>query len=139
LKKALADTKAIRWAEAEAAWLERCKAEEPTFVPFLYAEGQDSIPHGICIFAMSGGHQRWTIIRISPTTLALPLEEQLAALPELALCYKKQYNGAVPFVGRLKGFKYLRCMDYFQFDAEGHLVEHVNRPFRRGGCWLELR
>jgi hypothetical protein len=108
-------------------------------VPFLYADGEKTVPEGICIFGMSGGHERWTIIRISQTILALPLEEQLAAPPDLMLNYRQRYNTAVPFFGRLKGFKYLRCMDYFQFDAEGRLVEHVERPFRLGGCWVELR
>ena len=138
LKDALAATRAIRAAEFEAAWTERCKAEESTFVPFLHAEGEKRIPSGITMFGISGGHQRWTMIKIPPTILVLPLDDQLVALPELMERYRRRYSGCVPFFSTLVGFKFVRCLDYFQFDAEGRLVEHVERPFRLGGCWVEL-
>jgi hypothetical protein len=139
LEEALAATRAIRSAEFEAAWIERCKAEESTFVPFLYAEGDKRIPSGITMFGISGGHQRWTMIKIPPTILPLPLEEQLAALPDLMLKYKRRYDGAVPFFGRLTGFKFARVLDCFQFDQDGQFIEHIEKPFRLGGCWVELR
>jgi len=139
LKEALAATKAIRKAEFEVAWRACCNAEEPTFVPFLYADGEKTVPEGICFFGMTGGHERWTIIRIPPTILALPLDEQLARLPELMLGYKNQHNGAVPFFGKVVGFKFVRLLDYFQFDADGGLVGHVDYPFRCAPCSVELR
>jgi hypothetical protein len=139
LQQALAATKAIRSAEFEAAWIERCKAEEASFVPFLYADGEKTVPEGICIFGMTGGHERWTMIKIPPTILALPLEDQLAALPKLMLRYRRLHHGEVPFFGRLTGFKFARLLDYFQFDAEGRLVEHVDYPFRCAPCSVELR
>jgi hypothetical protein len=139
LDEAVAATKTIRNSEFEAAWLERCKAEEPTFVPYLYAEGEETVPSGICIFGVSGGHRRWTMIDIPSTMLELPLGEQLAALPRLMREYRRRYNGAVPFFGKLTGFKFARLLDYFQFDQDGVLIEHVERPFRCAPCSVELR
>jgi hypothetical protein len=139
LKEALAATKAIRSAEYEADFLEHCENEAPTFVPFLYADGEKTVPEGICIFGMSGGHERWTMIRIPKRILNLPLDDQLAALPDLMLRYKRRYHAEVPFFGRLTGFKFVRLLDHFQFDEDGNFVEHVERPFRLGGCWVELR
>jgi hypothetical protein len=37
--------------------------------------------------------------------------------------YKEEHNGAVPFFGKLTGFKLVRLVDYFQFDAAGRFVE----------------
>lgn len=134
LNKAAAETRAIRKAEFDAAFLERCKDQEATFVPFLYAEGEKSIPSGITMFGISGGHERWTMIKVPHTILMSPLKEQLAALPELMLRYTNQYNGAVPFFGQLVGFKFVRRVDYFQFDADGGVVGRVNYPFRCSPC-----
>jgi hypothetical protein len=138
LEKAVAATKAIRNAKFEAAWLEQCKAEAGTFVPFLNAEGQDRIPNGICIFGMTGGHRRWTMTAIPRSILDLPLDNQLVALPGLMEAYRRQHNGAVPFFGKLTGFKFVRLLDYFRFDAEGNFVEHVDRPFRCSPCSVQL-
>jgi hypothetical protein len=139
LREALAATRAIRAAEAEAAFLERCKAEASTFVPFLYADGEKTVPEGICLFGVSGGHERWTMIRIPQRILNLPLDDQLVALPKLMLRYKRRNHSEVPFFGRLTGFKFARLLDYFQFNQDGNIIEHVERPFRLGGCWVDLR
>ena len=139
LEKAVAATKAIKTAEAEAAFLLRCKAEQDAFRPYLHAEGETTIPNGICIFGISGGHERWTTVEIPKAILELPLDDQLAALAELMAAYRKRYDGACPFFGRLTGFKFVRLSDYFQFDREGRLLEHVEKPFRRGTCSVELR
>lgn len=122
-----------------ASFLERCKAEEAWFVPFIHAEGEFRIPQGICLFGITGGHDRWTTIRIPTTILELPSGEQVAKLPVLMIAYKRRYQNAVPFFGTLVGFKYARLLDYFQFDADGRLVEHVQKPFRQGECWVEFR
>jgi len=45
--------------------------------------------------------------------------------------YKSRNNGAVPFFGKLTGFKFVRCLDYFQFDEQGRLVEHVENRSER--------
>ena len=139
LEKAIAATKAIKRTEAEANFLERCKAEQETFTPYLHAEGETTIPNGICIFSVTGGHERWTTIEIPKSILELPLDNQLPALPKLMLAYRRRYNGACPFFGKLVGFKFVRLLDYFQFDREGRLLEHVEKPFRHGECWVELR
>jgi hypothetical protein len=139
LEKAVAATRAIKTAEAEAAFLERCKTEEATFVPFVHAQGESRIPSGICIFGITGGHQRWTTIEIPKAILDLPLDDQLAAVPELMRAYERRYNGAVPFFGKLTGFKFVRLLDHFQSDKHGQFIEHVEKPFRRGTCFVQLR
>jgi len=69
----------------------------------------------------------------------LPIQEQLVKVPRLMLTFKWKNAGEVPFFGKLKGFKFVRLTDYYQFDSDGRLVEHIKEPFRRGECWVELR
>ncbi len=128
-----------RGAHNPGSFLERCKAEEAMLVPFIHAEGEFRIPQGICLFGMTGGHDRWTTIRIPTTILELLIEEQVANLPVLMMAYKRKYENKVPFFGRLVGFKFVRLLDYFQFDADGRLVEQVQKTFRHGECWVKLR
>jgi len=92
--------------------------------------GERTVPSGITLFGVSGG--RWNLIEIPKTILKLSLGEQLAALPKLMAAYQRRYKGACPFFGRLTGFKFVRCLDYSQFDAEGRLVEHVAEAFSQG-------
>lgn len=139
LNAALTETKAMKRADFEAAFLEECKTEAGKFRPYVYAVGSQSVPNGICIFGISGGHQRWTNIEVSQKILALPLDEQLAALSELMLAYKRRYKGLVPFFGQLSEFKFVRLLDHFRFDAEGRLLENVNKPFRQGYVEASLR
>jgi hypothetical protein len=139
LEGAIAETKKMMAAEAEAAWLERCKAEEETFRPYIYADGEQTVPNGICIFGITGGHAQWTTVTISNPILELPLGDQLAALPELMAAYRRKYNGAVPFFGKLTGFKFVRLLDYYQFDPDGILIDHVETPFRTGYVEVSLR
>ncbi len=136
LEKAVAATRAIKEAESEATWFERCKAEQESFTPYIHADGETTVPNGICIFGITGG--KWNLIELPKTILDLPLEEQLAKLPELMMAYRRRYNGACPFFGKLTGFKFVRCLDYFQFDEQGRLVEHVEKPFRRGQCSIQF-
>lgn len=139
LQTALMNTAAIKTAEADAASLEYCKAEEGKFVPFIHAEGESRVPNGITIFGISGGHRRWTTIEIPPAILELPLAEQLEALPELMTEYRRLYNGCCPFFGKLVGFKFVRLVDYFQFDAEGQFVERIDKPYRQGQVSVSFR
>lgn len=139
LQTAIMNTAALKKAESEAAFLERCKAEEASFVPFVYAQGEKSVPSQITFFGMTGSHLRWTDIQIAKTILSLPIEEQLAKLPHLMLAYGRQYEAQVPFFGRLTGFLYVRCLDHFRFNKEGEFIERVDRPFRHGECWVDLR
>jgi hypothetical protein len=138
LELATVATTALKTAEAEAAFLERCKTEAETFVPFIHADGETTVPKGICIFGMTGGHRRWTTIEIPKAIGNLPLEKQLAAVPELMRGYKRLYNGACPFFGKLTGFKLVGLLDYSQFDQDGNFIEHVEKPFRRGSCSVQF-
>ena len=130
LQEAIAVTRQIKAAEYEAAWVEDCRAEAATFRPFLCAVGKQSVPNGICIFGMTGGHRRWTIVQVPGTVLDLPLEKQITTLPQYMQKYKTKFGGQVPFFGQLTGFKFVRLLDHLRFDAEGVFVEHVERPFR---------
>ena len=138
LERAIEATREMRANEYEAAFLERCKAEAETFRPFLCAVGTHSVPEGICLFGMTGGFKRWTMIGLPDSVLDLPLEEQIPALMPCMEEYKNRYGGQCPFFGPLLSFKFVRLMDYIQFDAHGRLVQHVQQPFRVGQCsvWL---
>ena len=50
LRDAIAATEEIRTAEAKAVFLEKCRSEVDTFTPFIHAEGEVTVPNGICIF-----------------------------------------------------------------------------------------
>jgi len=139
LDEAIAETRRIREAEWEAAFLEACKAEQETFRPFVHVTGETTVPNGICIFGMTGGFERWNTVRVPESVWNLPIEEQLAVLPDLMRAYLKAYKGQCPFFGAVTGFKFCRCLDYFQFDKDGNFVEHVERPYRRGHVELSLR
>jgi hypothetical protein len=124
-------------AEAEAAWLERCNAEQEHFRPYVHVDGERTVPSAIVMFGMSGG--RLNLIEIPPAILDLSLEKQLAALSELMLAYIRRYNGVCPFFGKVTGFKFVRLLDHFRFDKDGKFIEQVNKPFRRGSVEVSLR
>jgi hypothetical protein len=136
LERAIAETHEMKTREWEESWLEGCKAKAATFRPFLCADGTHTVPNGICIFGVTGGHSRWTVIKI-PQRL-LDLSPNHPALLLYMNRYKKEHKGEFPFLGKLTGFKLVRLVDYFQFDAAGRLVEHVQKPFRLGGCYVSL-
>jgi len=137
IQKAVAITAETKAAEAESAWIESLKAEAGTFRPYIQVEGETTIPSSICIFGVSGG--RWNLIDIPRPILELAVEEQLDALPELMCGYLKEHGGNCPFFGKATGFRFVRFLDYFQFDKEGRLIELVNKPFRRGHCSVSIR
>ncbi len=139
LHEAIAETRRIKAAEWDAAFLEACKAEQETFRPFVHVCGETRIPNGITIFGMTGGFERWNTVHVPESVWNLPLDEQLAALPEFMRGYLKEYEGQGPFFGAVTGFKFCRCLDHFQFDRDGNFVEHVERPFRRGHVEVCLR
>jgi hypothetical protein len=142
LRNAVAETAAMKAAGVDPVVLERERSEiekRDRFKPFVHAEGELKVPNGITIFGVTGGHRRWTTIQIPADIAKLPLEEQLAKLPELMAEYKQEHNGACPFFGKLVGFKFVRLSDYFQFDADGQLLGHVEEQFRHGEAWVELR
>jgi hypothetical protein len=138
LYRSVAATKAIIAAGVDPAEVERSK-EAARFTPYTLAQGELTIPTQICIFGMSGGFERWCTIRIPHRILKRPVEEQLTWLPRLMAKYKRRNDGMVPFFGKLVGFKLIRFADHYQFDADGRLVEHVDKLYRPGECWVELR
>jgi hypothetical protein len=141
LHKAVAETAAMKAAGVDPASLERARIEREhaLFKPYIRAQGENSVPSGITMFGLSGGHERWHTIHIPAAIVKLPLEEQLAKVPELMAEYRQQYVGMCPFFGKLTGFKFVRRIDYFRFDADGRFLEHVVEPVRRSVAWVELR
>ena len=102
------------------------------FQPYIHAVGEVNVPNGISIFGMTGGHERWTTIRIPPEILDSPLDEQLKLVPDLMANYLKEYGGKVPFFGAVTAFVLVREFDYFRFDRNGKLLGHVDEAFSRG-------
>ena len=138
LYRAVAETKVMIADGVDPADLERAR-KIARFVPFLLAVGERRVPTQITMFGISGGFERWCVIRIPNRILKLPVEEQLTWLPRLMAKYKRRNKGLVPFFGKLVGFKLIRFADHYQFDADGRLVERVDKPFRPGACWVDLR
>jgi hypothetical protein len=136
LDSAILATQEIRWAERKARWIESLKAEAATFRPYIHVQGETRVPNFICGFAMTGG--KWNLIEIPDDVRTLEVPEQLEMLPVLMLEYLDRYRGQCPFFGKVTGFRYVRLLDYYQFDEEGQFVQYVNEPFRRGTCAVSL-
>ena len=120
----------------EEARKERLKRE--SFQPYIHVQGERRVPSPITIFAVTGGHERWSTIRIPPAVLELPLDEQFAQLRALMAGYLLDNNGTTQFFGKVVGFKFVRYSDYFEFDVDGQLTAQVPAPFRPGIAWVEL-
>jgi hypothetical protein len=138
LYRTVAETRAMKASGVDPADLERSR-EIARFTPFILAQGERTVPTQICIFGLSGSFERWCMIRVPRRILKLPVEGQLPWMPRLMARYKRRNDGLVPFFGRLVGFKLIRFADHYQFDADGRLVERVDKPFRPGACWVDLR
>lgn len=136
IQTAVAATKEMKAAEAEASWIESLKAEAGTFRPYIHVEGESTIPSGISMFGMTGG--RWNLIPVPEALLELAMDQQLGALAELMRGYLKEYRGSCPFFGKVTGFRFVRLLDYLQFDKEGQFIELVNKPFRRAHCSVSI-
>ena len=91
------------------------------FRTFLTAIGDSLTPAPICIFGLTGGHERWTILRFPEEILHMPSERVIIALRPFMRSYRRTFKGFVPFFGVLTGFRLVRAADYVQFDAEGNL------------------
>jgi hypothetical protein len=139
LGQALIETAEMKAAERGPGWRERCKAEEFSFVPFIHVQGEQSVPSGITMFGLSGGHARWTTIHVPAAILRLPVEEQLTALPEMMKAYLEEFGGMCPFFGLATKFLFVRFRDYHVFDRNRQFVERVDKPFRRGHVEVSLR
>jgi hypothetical protein len=127
---AVAATREIKIAEARSDFSRQCQPEESTFIPYIVAEGEHRVPASICLYGVTGG--KWNVIELPESILALSLEDQLLALPDLMRTYRIQHDGHVPFFGELTGFKFVRVLDHFQFDKSGVFMGRVDEPFRKG-------
>jgi len=103
LEEAVAATVKVKAPEAEAAFLEGCKAERERFTPYIYVDGEIAVPMASHFFWVSGG--RWNLIELPKAILKLPLAEQLVRLPELMAAYRRRYDGFCPFFGRADGLQ----------------------------------
>jgi hypothetical protein len=102
------------------------------FAPYIHAVGEVSVPRGITLFAVFGGHKRWTTIPIPATVLSLPISERLEQVPELISAYLEKYGGQVPFFGAVTAFVYVCESEYYEFDRDGLLVGHFDESYYRG-------
>jgi hypothetical protein len=112
---------------------------EPTpenFTPYIYVEGESSVPSGITLFAATGG--RWNIIQLPEEIVDLPLVEQMPALAALMGAYLERYAGDCPFLGRVRGFRLVRLDDSIRFGADGEFIEHIDGAFRRPHAELTI-
>jgi hypothetical protein len=142
LYKAAAETVAMKAAGVDPVACEnerREKLKRDRFKPFIFAEGELRVPTQITIFGATGGHEAWHTVLVPAAILELPVKEQLARLPELMAKYRQKHKGVCPFFGKLVGFKFVRYSDFFQFSADGQLLEHVEKPFQHSAAWAELR
>jgi hypothetical protein len=137
LQRAVEATELMKTSESKAAFLKYCKSQQESFRPYIHVEGETTRPTSITMFGMSGG--RWNLIDIDQALEDMPLAERLSALPQLMRSYLHEHDGECPFFGKVTGFRYVRCLDYYQFDKDGKLVEHVDKPFRRGSAAVSLR
>ena len=137
LERAIVATREMKTRQWEAEFLEMCKAEAGSFLPFVCARGEFRIPTQITFHGLTGG--RLELVEVPHEIVELPLKAQLEAMPKYMRKYAKQYNGAVPFFGKLTGFIYARLLDHFTFDREGLFIEKIEQPFRRGYSVVTLR
>jgi hypothetical protein len=80
LAAALEATDEMKTAEAHVAEFERLKLERERFRQYIRVEGEHSIPSGITIFGMTGGHRRWTTIPLPQELQGRPLSGQMPGL-----------------------------------------------------------
>jgi hypothetical protein len=60
------------------------------FTPYVYAEGESSVPSEITFFATAGG--RWKVVEVREEIVDLLLAEQVPALAALNVRLGKRYS-----------------------------------------------
>jgi hypothetical protein len=106
------------------------------FRPYLYVEGELTVPSGITLFAATGG--RWNLIELPVELVNLPLAEQMPTLKRLMHAYLETYRGQCPFFGRVRGFRLVRREDSLRFTTDGEFIERIERPFHRPHAELKI-
>jgi hypothetical protein len=87
LQAAIVETAKVKAAQAEGVWLEDCRAEQATFVPYIHVEGETSLPNGITLSGISGG--LWNLIEIPHTILDFAAER---AVRRTSITYAPSMN-----------------------------------------------
>ncbi len=98
-----------------------------TLTPYMFVEGESSIPSGITLFIATGG--RWNLIELPEGIVDLPLVDQMPALAALMRTYLEQYGGYCPFFGRVRGFRLVRGEDSVRFSTDGEFIERIDGQF----------
>ena len=107
-----------------------------TFKPYIYVEGESSIPASITLFAATGA--RWNVIELPEEIVNLPLAEQMPVLAALMRAYLDKYRGECPFFGRVRAFRLVRGNDSVRFSADGDFIEQIDGLFRRPQAELKI-
>ncbi len=107
-----------------------------TLTPYIFVEGESSIPSGITLFIATGG--RWNLIELPEGIVDLPLVDQMPALAALMRAYLETYRGECPFFGRVRGFRLVRREDSLRFSTDGEFIERIEGPFRRPHAELKI-
>lgn len=110
LEAAIAETKEIVAREEREAALAQEEAERKAFRPYFQAVPELKEPRQITLFAVTGGHARYTHY-LPPDFPTWPLEAQYALLQkEVPLAYAKA-EGRTLFMGRITGYRLFRTYD----------------------------
>ena len=113
--------------EEERAW-------EASFKPHAVIQTETTVPSQIIICGLTGGAERWLIIRFDPKPPITFIQQAIDALPSMV-----SPAGGVPFFGRAVGLvinyatnKALRC------NLDGNPLEVLPKAFRVGEVQLSL-
>jgi len=113
--------------EEERAW-------EASFKPHAVIQTETTIPSQITICGLTGGAERWLIIRFDPKPPITFIQQAIDALPSMV-----SPAGGVPFFGRAVGLvinyatnKALRC------NLDGNPLEVLPKAYRVGEVQLSL-
>src|ERR1700724_2291927 len=80
----------IPFRHAPIQW---CRADLRRILHTTYAEGEYTVPSGICIFEMTGGHRRWTNILLPKELQGSPLSDQMPGVIGLMNEYLITHRG----------------------------------------------
>jgi len=129
LEAAIAASAEMKVEEAKAAELQKLEDRQDRFRQYLHVEGEYTVPSGICIFGMTGGHRRWTTIPLPQILAVKPFSDQMPGLIGLMKDYLEKYKGLCPFFGKVTGFRLVRFDDSIRFNVDGEFVERVPGAF----------
>lgn len=110
LARAIAETETILENEEREAAIAQEEAERQAFRPYFQAVPELKEPRQITLFALTGGHSRYTH-HLPPDFPTWPLEAQYGLLEkEVPAAYAKA-EGRTLFMGRITGYRLFRLYD----------------------------